>query len=146
MGYDTYFKGEFKLNKKLTKKVQKYLSNLYEDRHEDLEIFPSHNCSWIYDSKSQSIKWDGQERFYNYVEWIIWIIEGILRPRGYVLDGMIHFRGMCVRDQGMIMIENNEVEVNYFIIDEERYAEILEMEKECGYCQIDEEDGDVANK
>jgi hypothetical protein len=73
---------------------------------------PSLWCQWQIDEQDkQTIAWDGGEKFYNYVEWIKYIIDKVLIPRGYSLSGEVHWQGENRRDIGRILIVNNQVEV-----------------------------------
>lgn len=51
------------------------------------------------------------EKFYKYVEWIKYLIDKILKPRGYIVDGEVHWRGEEFRDIGNIVVKNNKVTV-----------------------------------
>jgi len=66
-------------------------------------------CQWRPTDDKEYIEWDGGEKFYNYVEWIEYIIEKILRPRGYSLTGQVAWYGEESEDTGFINIEDNEV-------------------------------------
>lgn len=37
-------------------------------------------CQWCYNEKEQCIKWDEGEKFYNYIEWLRYLIDKILNP------------------------------------------------------------------
>ena len=45
--------------------------------------------SWKYFPEEQAIRWDRSEKFYCYVEWIQYLIDYVLAPRGYVLNGHV---------------------------------------------------------
>ena len=66
-------------------------------------------CSWIYDVGQGGIVWDQSEKFYNYIEWIEYLIEHILAPRGYIVNGDMFWRGEDIDDNGVILIKNNNV-------------------------------------
>ena len=55
------------------------------------------------------IAWDGGEKFYNYIEWIQYIIKHILSPRKYKLNGQVKWRGEDIDDRGTIIINNNDI-------------------------------------
>lgn len=70
-------------------------------------------CDW--DISSDSLFWNGNETFYNYVDWLEYLIEKFFRPEGYLLNGTINF---CVEDKedfGRIIVENNKVTVEHGI-------------------------------
>jgi hypothetical protein len=146
MGYDSTFRGEFKLNKSLTVKDYKFLKNFSETRRmkrnlpeeygvegefyvegkgyggqdrNDPSIInfnsppstqPGLWCQWIPNEEGDAIVWDGGEKFYNYVEWIQYLIDKILSPRGYILNGEVFWQGEDSDDEGKIVVKDNIVE------------------------------------
>ena len=66
-------------------------------------------CKWTPNEDGTAIEWDGGEKFYNYVEWIKYLIEKILSPRGYVLNGEVNWYGEDIDDEGIICITDNVV-------------------------------------
>lgn len=72
---------------------------------------PSLWCQWIPTSDGLAIEWDGNEKFYSYVEWIEYIIKKILSPRGYALTGKVTWQGEEQPDRGIIEVKNNEITV-----------------------------------
>ena len=66
------------------------------------------------DDLKMAIEWDGNEKFYNYVEWMKYIIDRIITPRGGVANGTIKWRGDDCYDIGSIVLhEDNTVKVEY---------------------------------
>lgn len=59
-------------------------------------------CQWLIQEDRQTIQWDGIEKFYNYVEWLEYIIERVLYPRGYSLSGKVRWQGERPTDAGTI--------------------------------------------
>lgn len=68
-------------------------------------------CHWLISSDRMSIEWDGGEKFYDYVEWLKYIIDNILHPRGYVLNGQVSWQGEDAEDMGIIRVDSNGVRV-----------------------------------
>lgn len=68
-------------------------------------------CQWVPSATMDGIEWDGGEKFYNYVEWIRYIIKNFLIPWGLVLNGSVKWRGEDFDDTGTIVVENNKVSV-----------------------------------
>ena len=66
-------------------------------------------CQWMPTADKLGIEWDGGEKFYEYVEWIAYLIEKILKPKGYVLNGTVEWQGEESGDVGRICITDNEV-------------------------------------
>lgn len=66
-------------------------------------------CQWVPNHDGTRIEWDEGEKFYNYVEWIAYIIEHFLEPWGYVLNGEAEWRGEDTGDLGQIVVKENVV-------------------------------------
>jgi hypothetical protein len=79
----------------------------------DCNKFPSTQpgfwCQWTPSLDRKSIEWDGNENFYYYDKWIIYIIDNFLKPWGYTLDGTVYWSGEEVEDNGRIVVKNNIV-------------------------------------
>lgn len=138
MGYTTDFRGSFKINKPVDQSTFELLRGLAETRRmkrnlegygvegefyvaDDNNNVIDHNCppstqpglwcQWLIDDDCQTIEWDGGEKFYNYVEWIKYLINSVLAPRGYYVHGSIEWRGEDWSDTGTIQVLNNTVNV-----------------------------------
>lgn len=72
---------------------------------------PSLWCQWRPTEDRKFIEWDGGEKFYYYIEWIEYLIDKILAPKGYVLNGKVKWCGEDLNDRGLISIKNNKVTV-----------------------------------
>ena len=70
-------------------------------------------CQWVPTDDGDSIVWDEGEKFYEYVEWIEYLIEHFLGPWGYKLNGSVEWEGDERGDLGLIVIKDNEVDVKY---------------------------------
>ena len=70
---------------------------------------PSLWCQWVPSTDKERIVWDCGEKFYRYTEWIIYLIDKILKPRGYILNGNVDWQGEDSDDRGTICITNNVV-------------------------------------
>jgi len=68
-------------------------------------------CGWTPNDTGTIIEWDGGEKFYNYIEWIKYIIDNILIPRGYSLTGEVFWTGEDGDDRGKIVIKNNKIKI-----------------------------------
>jgi hypothetical protein len=66
-------------------------------------------CQWELVDNGQYLTWDGGEKFYNYVEWLRYLIEHFFEPWGYKLNGEIEWQGEERDDMGLIKVENNIV-------------------------------------
>ena len=54
---------------------------------------PSLWLQWIPTENRMSIIWDGNEKFYSSAKWIRYLIDTILMPRGYVINGVVNAEG-----------------------------------------------------
>ena len=66
---------------------------------------------WTPSEDGKYIEWDGGEKFYNYIEWLEYIIERFIGPWGYKLNGEVDWRGESWDDTGTIEIIDNKVTV-----------------------------------
>ena len=66
-------------------------------------------CQWIPTDDGCELVWDVGGKFYNYVEWLDYLIDKILAPRGYTLNGECQWFGEERDDVGVIVVENNIV-------------------------------------
>jgi hypothetical protein len=68
-------------------------------------------CQWRPNQTGTAIEWDGTEKFYNYVEWIKYLIDHFLAPWGYRLNGVVEWQGEESDDVGTITIVDNTVSI-----------------------------------
>ena len=71
-------------------------------------------CQWVI-NENRELAWDGGEKFYNYEEWLDYLIENFFEPLGYVLNGDIEWQGEESDDFGIIHVKDNFVEMQYGI-------------------------------
>ena len=74
---------------------------------------PSLWCRWELSEDRKYIQWDGGEKFYEYVDWLKYLIKKILAPREYILNGEVEWFGEDYNDRGLIIVKNNVVEIKY---------------------------------
>ena len=66
-------------------------------------------CKWTPTEDRMGIEWDGNEKFYDYTEWLVYLIHKILAPNGYVLNGIVEWSGEETGDVGEIFVKDNKV-------------------------------------
>ncbi len=66
-------------------------------------------CHWVPTEDCKGIEWDGGEKFYEYVDWLVYIIEHFLQPWGYVLSGQVTWQGEERGDVGKIKVVDSVV-------------------------------------
>ena len=74
---------------------------------------PSLWCQWEPTEENDGIQWDGGEKFYEYTEWLKYIIKNFLEPWGYVLNGEVMWRGEEMTDIGVLVVKDNVVSERY---------------------------------
>lgn len=140
MGYSTDFIGSFQVDREVDDDTLALLVGLATTRRMARNVGPefgiegefyvkndtvgvmSHNeppvtqpglwCHWlICDDDRRTISWDGAEKFYNYVQWLEYLIAKVLAPRGYKLSGDVSWHGEDYLDRGTIMVRDNLVKV-----------------------------------
>ncbi len=124
MGYTTYFNGEFKLDKPLFPAHREILESLSKDSPPSSSVQahilstpilpndpdrPDSWCDWIPSEDGTAIVWDEGEKFYNYVEWLDYIIAKYLAPWEYVLNGEVSWEGEDSDDFGIIKVVDNKI-------------------------------------
>ncbi len=115
MGYSTDFVGNFDLDKQLSLDDFNYIkdfetTDFLEDKGESLSYDLSHSYfQWVPTKDGRGIEWDGGEKFYYYVDWLQYLIDYILTPRGYKLTGSVAYQGEEVGDCGVLVIEDEKV-------------------------------------
>lgn len=66
-------------------------------------------CEWVPTADDCGVKCDEGENFYNYVEWLVYLIEHFLKPWGYTLNGEVEWQGEESGDMGKIAVAGNAV-------------------------------------
>jgi hypothetical protein len=138
MGYDTCFDGFFQTDKVVDEETYQLLRGLATTRRlkrvgldpkfgRDGEFYvgddersivdcntppetqPGLWCQWLVQDDHRTLKWDGGEKFYRFIDWIEYIIIKILKPRGYMLSGTVGWCGEDEGDRGEIIITDNNI-------------------------------------
>lgn len=112
MGYTTTFNGRFNLDRELEQAHYVSLLKFSETRHEDRDEMPSYPgiwCDWAPTEDGMGIEWNGAEKFYDYVEWLQYIIDNFIKHWGYVLNGEVTWEGEGSGDLGKIIVKDNVV-------------------------------------
>lgn len=131
MGYTTKFKGNFELSAVPSAEVIIKLRELEmadgrESQWKDTNCPDSYN-QWELTKDCQRIKWDGNEKFYNYVEWLQWIIDKILAPSGLRLTGSVQYSGEETDDVGVLaMIDGKVVQTKLQLVSDD-LKELIEF-------------------
>ena len=109
MGYTTSFAGRFNLTPSLTHEQWCDLTELHDGNPHHGDGAPDSYCQWEPTRKGDAIEWDGGEKFYNYVEWLQWIINRRLKPWGVAISGEVSWQGEEHGDSGVLSIADGKV-------------------------------------
>lgn len=66
-------------------------------------------CQWVPNEDGTAIVWDEGEKFYQYIQWLHYIIDNFIEPWGYTLNGQVDWRGEDFYDIGSIVVSDNEI-------------------------------------
>lgn len=66
-------------------------------------------CQWVPTDDRKGIEWDGNEKFYEYTKWLKYIINNLLEPKGYILNGSVRWSGEDMYDIGTLEVKDNVV-------------------------------------
>mgnify|MGYP006280343865 CR=1 FL=1 len=73
------------------------------------ETQPGLWCQWIINGKHNTLEWNGGEKFYNYVDWLEYLIKNFFNPWGYYLNGKVEWQGEDEDDHGVIIVKSNNI-------------------------------------
>ena len=71
--------------------------------------FPGLWMQWEVSEDGTTLEWDGGEKFYNYIEWLKYLIEHFFNVWGTKLNGSIEWRGEEWDDTGTITVTDSNV-------------------------------------
>lgn len=66
-------------------------------------------CQWVIEEDGYDLEWNGAEKFYNYIEWLKYLIDRFFEPWGIKLNGEIEWQGEDMSDRGKIGVIENVV-------------------------------------
>jgi len=72
---------------------------------------PARWLQWITNEKGTAIEWDQGEKFYEYEAWLRYLIDKILAPNGYVMNGEVKWQGESMDDRGLLIVKNNKLKI-----------------------------------
>jgi hypothetical protein len=120
MGYTTKFSGSIKLSRPLTLAEAKELLEIHEGEGDDTRgpKDPQNESrylylQWVPTESLDGIVWDGEEKFYSYVECMTWLAAW-LTERGIGAAGLIRWAGEDADDHGEIVVVDASVTAKKF--------------------------------
>ena len=70
---------------------------------------PGYWCDWHINEKTGVVEWNDSEKFYNYIEWLKFLVDNFFEPAGYKLNGEIFWEGEERDDNGVIVVKDNNI-------------------------------------
>jgi hypothetical protein len=110
-----YYLGSPSAERLRGERIEEWLLRTYQDKciidyNNPPTGVPGLWCDWYINNRG-NLEWTGREKFYNYVEWLEYLIKHFFSPEGYFLNGELVFRGERDEDGGFIIVSNNRVKV-----------------------------------
>ena len=90
--------------------------NVNQARIQGLNCQPGLWCQWEVSENGEILQWDGGEKFYNYIEWLKYLIDRFFKPWGVKLNGEIEWKGEDTDDIGKIVVKDNMVKAGRGVI------------------------------
>jgi hypothetical protein len=81
------------------------------DYNKEPSTQPSLWCQWVPNEDGTAIEWDSNEKFYSYNEWLFYLINKVLAPNGYTLNGTVMWQGEETGDVGKIVVVDNVITI-----------------------------------
>lgn len=72
-------------------------------------------CQWIVSGDNDCLEWDCGEKFYNYINWLQYLIDHFFSKWGVNLNGEVIWNGEDSEDVGKMVVENNNVLLKYMV-------------------------------
>jgi len=107
MGYTTEFEGQFTFTSPLPPEVATRIKAVHDS--EDEPDSPGGYCQWELTGDGTGLRWDGGEKFYDYDDWLQWIVDTILAPAGVGLSGSVQYQGESIGDFGVLTVVDGKV-------------------------------------
>lgn len=113
MGYTTDFSGQFSFDREVDAETIHFCNAMLQKDYRDADFpkdtAPAAYLQWQITEDRLHLQWDGNEKFYEYEEWLQWLIDRVFVPRGYMLSGKVVYQGEEVGDVGTLAIVDGRV-------------------------------------
>lgn len=109
MGYTTSFEGGMALSRPLTVPELRELEALAEYEEDEYKKYsdtkPDNGYNqWTPNKDGTAMVWNDGEKFYDYAEWLQWLIDYYFKPRNIELRGRINYQGEEIGDVGYLEV------------------------------------------
>jgi hypothetical protein len=107
MGYTTEFVGKIKVDPPLSEDEAAFLREFADKDHRG-EDLPGYYCQWVPTQDRTGIEWDEEEKFYDSVEWMKYLIDTLYGDT-HTFNGVIEAQGEDPGDIWRLVVTNNVV-------------------------------------
>ena len=80
-------------------------------------------CQWVITDDGEYIEWDQGEKFYKSPEWMQYIIDNFIAPKGHICNGEIYATGEDSEDVWYLVVKDNKVTVEQVLFVREHELE-----------------------
>lgn len=116
MGYSTKFSGRLRFNKPLDSVTLGHWKDAIDSTSmttRRAKGMPPSYCQWEHFKDRATgesfLMWDGAEKFYDYVEWLDWLLKNVFLPNRLTLSGTLLWQGEELGDVGFITTIDGKV-------------------------------------
>lgn len=126
MGYTTKFIGQIKIEPPLNAKEIEHINRFANETFSNPKKndYPGNYCQWVVTEDGRFVEWDRNEKFYDSVEWMQYLIDHFLglNPiakdkleflEGHSLNGHIDAQGELKDDQWSLIVKDNTISTIY---------------------------------
>jgi hypothetical protein len=82
------------------------------DHNQPPSTQPSLWLQWNISEDGTTLAWDGGEKFYDYIEWLVYYIETFILPADRTITGSVEWVGEDSDDRGVISIADGRMTIS----------------------------------
>lgn len=178
MGYTTEFSGKIEISPPLNQEEINFINAFSQTRHmtrEENEYFIDTNgdgkvidyntppkgvpglwCQWVVTEDGKFIEWDGNEKFYNAVKWMEYIIDHFIAScaiakehlpflqANHTCNGKIFAQGEEIDDRWTLVVRNNVVVYEDATeIDDSVFKTLENVKEKLSFCEMQKRNGGI---
>lgn len=87
------------------------------DFNQEPQTQPGFWCKWTVNDEGTELFWNECEKFYNYADWLEYMVDNFFTKWGCILNGKVNWQGEDDRDNGVIEVNDNTITLHTKHID-----------------------------
>ena len=107
MGYTTDFYGQFTITPPLDATTVEEINAFCAERHDNHPI--GIWCDLV--ASPTTLEWNGAEKTYSLDQWVKYVVNEFIAPKGHRVDGFMEAQGEDPDDRWTLRVDNNVVAV-----------------------------------